>query len=256
MLKNLLVSLIFFFYVCSIAQAMKIQDDANPHNMSSTSAGSVKAKPPSQGGTDQICIFCHTPHSASPKGPLWYRIDPEGPYGDGTFPLYNTVSLAINRDASAVDLTGYENVSKDSEGRPLYPNGASRLCLSCHDGATSIGVLLGNQTIEMESDFATGINLATAHPISFNYSQAVIDGIVDTGDLRPFLFGSYVMPTGDFTPLENGKMQCTTCHDPHEYERSDTPYIPPFWRHTDYAGVCDSCHTSPKTGPPPPPVHP
>lgn len=247
-------SLIFLLILgtAALTNAASITDVGNPHNMSyRVGYSGPMANSPGAGGTDQICIFCHTPHSASPKGPLWNRIDPKGPSGDGTFPLYNTTSLAINFDAAAVALSGYENVSKDSEGKPLYPNGASRLCLSCHDGVTSIGVLLGNQTIAMNIDFATAISLETSHPISFNYNLDVINTLLGPTN--------YLLPDGTVDiPLAGGKMQCTTCHDPHEYVKSEVPYIPPFWRHTDYKGVCDSCHVSPEKGlgPSPPPVHP
>jgi cytochrome c553 len=232
--------------VSSVSYATPITDPDNPHNMSSlSSAGSVRAQPPSSGGTDQICVFCHTPHSAAPESPLWSRPDPTGPNGNGTFPVY-AVPLQINQNAAAIALTGYDT------NNPNYPNGASRMCLSCHDGVTSIGVLLGGAPIIMESGSETVTNntiqgiidLSTSHPISFNYNDNVINTLLDTMD--------YQMPSAVVdTPLSNGQMQCTTCHDPHEDTRGLAAYdFQPFWRHQgnamSYDDVCNNCH---KTGP-------
>ena len=137
------------------------------------------------------------------------------------------------------------------------------MCLSCHDGATSIGVLLGNESIVMESGSDTIttpsaiIDLATSHPISFNYNNNVITTVLNPSNYK-------LPPDGDGidTPLDgSGQMQCTTCHDPHEDTRASTGAENlPFWRNTVivnttlYDDVCDSCHTGP-TNASPPPIH-
>ena len=41
---------------------------SSKHNMSSWGPGEVKALT-----EDQVCIFCHTPHNATPLTPLWNR---------------------------------------------------------------------------------------------------------------------------------------------------------------------------------------
>lgn len=242
MTRFLSLLLLLIFGVGPFAYAAPITDADNPHNMSSASAaGSVRAQAPSAGGTDQICIFCHTPHSAKPQTPLWSRPDPTGPYGDGTFPVY-AQPLGIKTDTV---LTGYDPAN------PEYPGGASRLCLSCHDGVTSIGVLLGREPITMESgsetitNLSAIIDLATSHPISFNYNQNVIDTLLGTAN--------YQLPDGTVDmPLAGGKMECTTCHDPHEDTMAT--YGLPFWRHqgsvfvSRYDDVCNSCHKSVTTG--------
>jgi len=171
----------------------------------------------------------------------------------GTFPVYGA-PLAINQDAAAIALTGYDT-------GPNYPSGASRMCLSCHDGATSIGVLLtgapvtmvgGSETITKPSAV---IDLATSHPISFNYNNDVVTTI-----LNPAKPGAYQLPDGTVdTPLDGaGQMQCTTCHDPHEDTRGETGLENlPFWRSTVIVGttlyddVCDSCHIAAPIASPP-----
>lgn len=244
------ISILFALSTLSVSYAGPLSSSDNPHNMSFGSDGSVNAVDPTLGGTNQICIFCHTPHSAAAKSPLWSRRDPDVLIAGGTFPIY--ANLEIGKPG-AIATTGYYELN------PEYPSGASRMCLSCHDGATSIGILL-NDTIIMQEDTITKpedvINLATSHPISFNYNQDVLDVIDAAGT-------SYQLPpSGDGidTPLDGyGRMQCTTCHDPHEDTRGSTGLEAlPFWRNTVivggtslYENVCDSCHIDATPATPP-----
>jgi hypothetical protein len=167
----------------------------------------------------------------------------------GTFPVY-AQSLGIKNSAV---LTGYD------ASNPDYPSGASRMCLSCHDGVTSIGVLLDEAIVMDGGDtITTGdltidavINLATSHPISFLYNQDVVNAI-DPPNVE------YQVPLVDYTPLDgSSRMQCTTCHDPHEDTRSLASYGNlPFWRHqgnaNSYDDVCDACHkAAPSSSNPP-----
>ncbi len=218
--------------------ARKLSEALNPHNLSSSASHTG----PHSDTEDQICVFCHTPHSAAPDTPLWNRPDPNTM---GSFPLYNS-ALLIKGDTAR---TGY---IADAN----YPSGASRMCLSCHDGATAIGILLGSDTISMPggSEFITKtsavIQLDKAHPISFNYNNDVIVNVLNA---------SYQLPADPSidTPLDNnGQMQCTTCHDPHLDTRADASYDNlPFWRHlgaaASYDDVCQSCHVgaTPATAP-------
>lgn len=251
MLRIFVISLILILGVSSICCAIPLSDPDNLHNLSisATHAG-PKSAPLAVGGTDQICVFCHTPHSAVPDTPLWGRLDPNTM---GSFPLYGP-ALEIKKDPAR---TGYNTANLE------YPSGASRMCLSCHDGATAIGILRGGQTIAMPSgsEFITKtdaiIDLSKAHPISFNYNADVILNV-----LNPAKPGQYQLPPdgdGIETPLDGaGQMQCTTCHDPHEDTRAETGVESlPFWRNkvvigtTLYDDVCNSCHVGATPGNPP-----
>ena len=232
---NFIITLVLVLALSAAAYALPIADPDNPHNMSNqASHGGPKAAATLAGGTDRICVFCHTPHSAAPKSPLWGRPDPDLM---GTFPLYADATLAIKTDTAK---TGYVAGAD-------YPSGASRMCLSCHDGATSIGVLLVGTPITMEGGSETitkvsaVIDLSTSHPISFNYNNDVVTTVLNSTD--------YQLPLGLIeVPLDgSGQMQCTTCHDPHEDTRGDAAYGNlPFWRHqgnlTSYDDVCNDCH--------------
>jgi len=251
MKRHLFFSLILVPLVFSASYAaVPISDKQNPHNLSNKATHSgPKALAPEFGGTDEICIFCHTPHSAAADTPLWSRPDPATM---GSFPLY-AQPLAIKADPAR---TGYIATN------PQYPSGASRMCLSCHDGATAIGILLGNETIAMPSgsEFITKtvaiIDLSKSHPISFNYNNDVLVNVIN-----PSKPGAYRLPPvadGIDTPLDSaGQMQCTTCHDPHQDTRASSGENLPFWRHTVLVGttlyddVCNSCHTAATAGAPP-----
>lgn len=223
----------------SLAQGRGVSDPDNPHNLSSSAThGRTQAIDSTEVGAQEICIFCHTPHSASPQGALWNRADPSG-----TFPLYNSSSLKIKDIAAAK----YNTTD--------YPNGASKLCLSCHDGVTGIGTLL-DRTITMNnetmSDVTTSdtfdpvMDLSLTHPVSFVFNTEVLTAIHDAGK------SGITLPTVTEVDLldSQDRVQCTTCHDPHD-DRSEILYnsagVPPFWRYIPssgdpYTAVCNQCH--------------
>lgn len=155
------------------------------HNMSVSGPGTIKATTESE-----ICIFCHTPHNSRPDHPLWNRNDP-----GSTYVLYN---------------------SSTTQATIGQPDGSAVLCLSCHDGTIALGNVLSRTT---NITFASGIttmpagksnlttDLANDHPVSFVYNSALASA---DGELKdPSTLTGAVK-------LENSKMQCTSCHDPHK----------------------------------------
>ncbi len=231
------------------AATQRLGDNAgvndHPHNLSSIGSSAIRAP---AGTEDRICIFCHTPHSASSKGALWNRRDPIGPNGDGTFPLYGQNTVPSRLGEIEID-----NIAAAQYGVGEYPNGASRLCLSCHDGVTAIGEVInpgsgslplgGLGSIPAEDPTSTAvIDLNTSHPISFVYDATVrtaINAVKGGG-------ADYVAPAAGILD-NNTRMQCTSCHDPH-LDTNDGVYNLPMWRrytgveNADYEGTCSECH--------------
>lgn len=213
--------------------------NSNPHNLSSLSGNTKKALTETQ-----ICIFCHTPHGARPQTTLWSRPNPDLM---GSFPTFTEPGsvqdpsgiLGINNGA-IVGTTLYGNNTSPNE----YPNGASKLCLSCHDGVTAMGILANGDEIDMAgTGTALGINLAVSHPISFVYNSTVQTYLNTLGKTDV-----YKWPTTAYLDGAS-RVQCTICHQPHQDTKTAT-YILPFWRGagtndvTEYNAICNACHTT------------
>jgi predicted CXXCH cytochrome family protein len=95
------------------------------HNLSSVAPGTAGGGDAGLlrnrfGGTDQICVFCHTPHGASDNtaGPLWNRTQP-------TFSTYSVYTSAT-MDATAPTSYGAQSLA----------------CLSCHDGSQALNAVI------------------------------------------------------------------------------------------------------------------
>lgn len=219
--------------------------------------------------TTEICIFCHTPHNATPSTPLWGRKQTV----TSSFGHYSSTTLRIHGAGKA--LSDYNE-----------PNYSSRRCLSCHDGATALGAVLngpeiafdlGKNTISLSDSIIfnpnQGSNDATQHhhPISFKYNDSV------RNDINSAEGKTYKLPTENRSggpPFYNfpevkmdryGYMQCATCHNPHQ-NMSGSDTTTPFWALTDaraalpagggdgngnvYDSLCLSCHPMGELGNP------
>ncbi|NVO19315.1 MAG: hypothetical protein HXX13_06415 [Bacteroidetes bacterium] len=175
------------------------------HNLSVSGPGTVKAT-----SETEICLFCHTPHNSRPVAPLWNRNDPGSNYT-----LYTSSTL---------------------QAVPGQPDGTSILCLSCHDGTVALGnVLSRTSNINMATgNFMPsgvsnlGTNLRNDHPVSFLYNAALAAA---DGQLRN---PSTIPPP---VTLKSGKVQCTSCHDPHKNINADF-----LWVTSQNSNLCNSCH--------------
>ena len=204
MKQTVYIGVLLLFLVPPGARAQSIVN--TEHNLSITGPGDVKANTESE-----ICIFCHTPHNSLPSSPLWNKDDP-----GYTYTLYHSSTV---------------------QAVPGQPDGSSILCLSCHDGTTALGSVLSRTA---DIDFSGGVtsippgntnmstDLADDHPISFNYTTGLAAA---DGQLKD--------PTAILPPviLDNGRMQCTSCHDPHRNLTNDFLLVT-----NQYSELCFSCH--------------
>ncbi len=175
------------------------------HNLSTSGPGSIKST-----SEPRVCIFCHAPHSILPTAQTWNRVEGSGGY----IPYQSTTFQAQVSDI-----------------------GSSRLCLSCHDGTIALGDLMSNNSSliggddNLKSTFITGrarlgTDLQDDHPVSIVYDSSL--AIADTRLINP---GSVDLP------LENGVLQCASCHNVHSNR------LPPFLHRTTLNGeLCISCH--------------
>jgi predicted CXXCH cytochrome family protein len=199
------------------------------HNLSVSGPG------PSQATSEtEVCIFCHTPHNASPGAPLWnHELSTVNDYINYWSPTLK--SYASAEDAPPID-------------------GFSKLCLSCHDGTVALGALINhNETVETVPDYITygmegyiGTDLSGGHPISIIFDES----LANTRNADPALL-QLNWPITDkdvkLYPTQGGKgIQCTSCHDPHGGKGASE--APPFWQKKTYDEVCLICHNDAPTG--------
>jgi hypothetical protein len=130
------------------------------------------------------------------------------------------------------------------------PDGASRLCLSCHDGTVALGDLgprrrvvpmAGAQRLERGRRGYIGTDLSGSHPVSFVVPDGDPGGVDTSRDLglKPLA----VVQSEGQVPLDSqGKMQCTTCHDPHSDRNYRPGRVPHFWNRPTVDEVCLACH--------------
>ncbi|MEN8191403.1 MAG: cytochrome c3 family protein [Bacteroidota bacterium] len=140
----------------------------------------------------EICIVCHTPHNAEAvaNAPLWnHEID-----NTTTYTVYSSNTM----DATVAN----------------PPDGGSKLCLSCHDGAVALdnfgGATGGTNFI---STGLLGTDLSNDHPVSFTYDDVLAGD--DGGLADPLTVNSGLGGTIDEDMLKGGKLQCSSCHDAH-----------------------------------------
>ena len=174
------------------------------HNLTPTGPGTIK-----ETAVTELCVFCHTPHNASPQQALWNRDLPGTVYS-----LYDssTMKAVIQQ-----------------------PTGTARLCLSCHDGMLALGNLrvppkTGTATLgPLTGQARLGVDISDDHPVSFVYDAALA---LKRGELaNPSTLVHEVRLD------KSGRVQCTACHEPHENPHRK------FLRVDDKTGgLCLTCH--------------
>jgi hypothetical protein len=208
------------------AQA-KLSVLSSPHNLSATGGRGTSSGEPGVTFSEegQVCVFCHVPHKAMSGTPLWSRQLP----------------------AETAEYKPYaESSTLKASPRPDRPTGASRLCLSCHDGTIALSKYTGSpimvdRYMPTNPRPAFNANLSTDlrddHPISFLYTEALA---AKAGLVPPSSLPGQVR-------LEKGvSLECTACHDPHDNQygkflvmNNGDPSKP------DFAGgspLCSACH--------------
>jgi predicted CXXCH cytochrome family protein len=179
-----------------------IQD--TKHNLSVSGPGPVRALTETR-----ICVFCHTPHNATPRSPLWNReLEPR------VYQVYASPTLRAG---------------------PLpQPSGPTKLCLSCHDGTVAMGAVLnpaggiqmaGGGLLPGGSLSNFGLDLSGHHPVSFPYQNALPNTELASSPPPELVYGG------------QDEVHCTTCHDSHrdlygKFLRMDN----------QFSQLCIACH--------------
>ena len=205
-LSFLLCGLSVLFLCMLYASAGAVPNiEITKHNLSVSGTGTFKS-----GTETRICVFCHTPHNASPMTPLWNKeIQPQ------TYSVYESTTLRAPQ--------------------PLpQPTGSTKLCLSCHDGTIALGTVVSGANLGLGATLPTsspayfGLDLSTHHPVSFSYSDSL--PYPELAD--PAMLPAAVRLSGLDT------VQCTSCHNPH-----DDSYGMFLSMDNRYSALCLACHT-------------
>ena len=173
------------------------------HDLSVGGPGPIKAV-----SETQVCIFCHVPHRTPGMSA---RPDPRASHVP-----YDSTTMRV---------------------RPGAPTGASRVCLSCHDGTIAVGeTVRGNIQMNAAAPGGRipasrrsnlGTDLRNTHPVSFAPGR--------DATIR-------VPPRGDAAHLDGaGQVQCTSCHDPHR-ESVDGLERHFLVKPTRNSALCITCH--------------
>lgn len=184
------------------------------------------ASPYKTTGTNEVCVFCHTPHTSSTSAPLWNKTSSAASYT-----MYNS-SISATMDMTVA----------------ASPQGVSLLCLSCHDGTVAFDSLLnkpgagtgapsgwtwnaaGNtMTVTTSPASHLGADLTNDHPISVTY-----DAAQDPAFVTPASGAVNGLPL--FGAAKN-QVECSSCHNVHDNTNA------PFLRTANGGSVlCLKCH--------------
>lgn len=182
------------------------------HDLSSGSTATIK------GGSNEICVYCHTPHGAAAVGtaPLWNRTTVNATA------FYNNPAGSMN---SAQTLAGV-NASD------------AILCLSCHDGVSLTGTLKnppnsggGNPAVNITGNGSLGTDLSNDHPVGFVYSLAATPN-----DLEIKAAPSVAAVKVTYGASGN-QMWCSSCHDVH-----NGAVVPFLVTSNSASALCLACH--------------
>jgi predicted CXXCH cytochrome family protein len=214
--KTILLVMIAMVSIMMVAQIAKAASIAgSKHDLRSGGSSAFK------GDSDQVCIYCHTPHNANatPLAPLWNHAST----ATATYTLYG----------GAASGTTTLNATMGQ------PSSISKACLSCHDGsvaADSYKAVVGTKPITSASAALLGTNLSNDHPISFTYDTALVsaDAVNGINGLVTPASASLVVAG---IPLFTSKLECASCHTVHD--NANTPFL----RFSNVgSALCLKCH--------------
>jgi len=194
----------------SVAQHTTV--DKSEHNLS-----------PGGNKGPNVCVYCHAPHNTAGVKGLWNHKDTTSKHQGYTSSTYREGPL---------DLTS---------------GSASRLCLSCHDGTVALGAvntspapLPTKRTLSSEANLGT--DLSKDHPFGF-------DNWVRDDTLRDELFHTPRTTGNKNVKLEDGRLECTACHEPHTPDNDPQRSTMFLSINNAQSALCTACHDVQKPAP-------
>ncbi|MBI5453057.1 MAG: hypothetical protein HY956_00345 [Deltaproteobacteria bacterium] len=200
-------------------------------------------------GTTEICVFCHTPHhtnTANNLRPMWNR----GTSAPTSFTAYGTTiagTTIANTDIGSTSLaclschdgvTTFDNLV-NAPGKSGITTGGTDRGYTFYDFGTVVSDFMTSSRLNI------GLNLSNDHPVSVTYNAGTAAGLratnttisaidltselntsattYDNGNLTKNLWAvkGFVSDTATIADLlRSGKVECSSCHDPHFNNKS------------------------------------
>jgi len=253
MKRNGIIVLLFLFIIILTAKAASSGSVVNTkHNLSTSGTGSMKSDVLPLGGTSQICIFCHTPHSGASDAPLWNKT-----YSTSIYKPYTSDIMSW-----LVGTYSYPAIESPSGGSGVAQHVKTRICLSCHDGTIALGQLrnlpfegggskltsdiaMKNTILGMMPSTSTGfigVDLRDDHPVSVPYDPTKDPELLTiNGGSKIWLYGYdnvLKIVTRTHASGADKYVECTSCHNAHDNQYGN------FLVDTNqYSAICTACHT-------------
>ncbi len=151
--------------------------------------------------TNEICVFCHTPHNASATQPLW------------------------NKTVNSLGFTTYGNTLAGTTASATVSS-ETLLCFSCHDGVTALNTLSNypgsstSVTMNNNQTLLTGFavlnkDLRNDHPVGIVYNE----GRASLKTITNITNGQTTVRVLTANTLSGqnavSQVECSSCHDPH-----------------------------------------
>lgn len=154
------------------------------------------------GASRDLCLPCHTPHITATQAPL----------------------LISDNAATTQPTRAYPSPAGQLDA-------ASLVCLSCHDGTVARDVYAGAHAASWSDLSGRSLRRdevrVTNHPVGIRYP-----------DGERGYHSSASVESGGRIKLPNGRIQCTTCHDPHNRNKQPSMLV----ISNDRSRLCLSCH--------------
>lgn len=235
------IALLYAAMMAGMAQA-GIKD--TKHNLSAPAPGNpynpgpgpIQSQAVSSGGTTEICVFCHTPHSSTLDAPLWNKSLSIYSYTTYTSDVLAGLGYSLE-DPNSGSATGKTAHLK------------TRICMSCHDGTIAMGTLVNypqaiSSTIPMSNTSGgkmpstaagyIGTDLRDSHPIAMKHDPT------KDPELKSIDIAENVRlydTSGRKTKTDGDYVECTSCHDAH-----DNQYGKFLIESNQYSNLCRACH--------------
>ncbi len=215
------------------------------------------------GQTREVCVYCHTPHSANRN--RVYTTNPNNTSDTGSGNTALNGQYLWNRALPANTFQVYTSDTYTFQGNPPQPGKFSLLCLSCHDGIGAMNVLINypvdwdNSNPPLYNQFGDinindpnvgalnigeavcsgddcttgGTNLQNDHPVGFLYNDAQSQ---DNG-LKPF--ADLPLEIQRRLNITGGYLECSSCHDPHRTNTGGNMFLV---MDNNGSQLCLGCH--------------